>query len=1377
MPDQPSNPRDRAAVQQDQQRARAQQTIGDVFRRQEEQQAEANRELASLHSAQTAREQTYQRQSAEAAAALAPLNAAQTAREQTYSAKNPPTTTPGGTPATPSPAPAAAGSPTVAPRPVPANPPQANTANTTPQARSTRAAQRAHSNVTNQRTQANANLNRVQNTPAATNPAERDATVQTRADTRQAAEQVVRTDQHPQANGTQGRARRMLFVEQEDHQVLYHDFILYMCGVDVTSYIMGSVSLTMGMNENPNQLSFQLANTGDLFTLTPENVAGVWRLDPDAPFSEYAKKKVYDFKKDARQNPRDVNSGSRRWNLMLKSPIFHRQDPLRLWVHNPLDEGDSWIPMFTGYITGKNVENDYVNGNLSTLSITAADIRDLMKGMRVQRNTVLSQEVREEDELGPLASGNQRATRRSTYTLDQSVFREAAADILAAARRTNGGTPLSLEERLRRCNDDLLRATRNATGIRLLGDLFRDYIPNEGSSYTFAWARMTFTEISHALTVGGNVKVENHAVNRPGRDRTDTRAQAAGSGGERGTLQDSIGRFREGLTYLYPDPDAGRGGDRRSALDVNRDILEHWYKLCLFGSPIRNDCTGSLQTRLAPNMAQENLRFWTEAEVHLAGELTVTDGVWAPDMQLTHWLLPRQGDGTRGNDPSGTEGLFDATVLGTGGSRQTNVQREFTNRIAFLSEIMQIIDYRMWVTGVGDIVFEFPMYDFYPDDFGLFQGCLEVDGHLLNDAFDDEHGEYPTVVLVQGTFTGLSSGGTVNSGSSLLKPPTGIAMAVGLASRRGFVIDRSHTFPYIRDQEKLDKIAKYIMQREIMKADSFSLSMASRVFITPNRPIHDKACDRMSLANSVTHTWDVFGESTTALDLEGSRALDINGVRRSLTGGRSLPVSFAQIPGADNTANTISGRRTLQRRVSDLLDAGLTPDDIVFGIVRGHQVIPAPVVTGDPSGTPKDVSAAVLSTLNSVRSNLAGIHVTGSSNHPGQVMSIEDQRRRFSLGSAVTAADILNQAVSYDGLPEGDVSLNVVDGFETDLTGVARPLNPRPTSTRNAVAVQNEEDESSPQGLQPPYTDGEQHQASTAVVNIHIASPSQRAPDAASGYSAYGNASRVSFGQNGAPESARTSFLTRVVPARRIIYGCNGVAPGPDWYRRNNAAMTEAIPGLTQEQRNFFLAFALIESSPGSGNGGSVFNYNFFNIKAYPNNWQGKWCYRAGGRNETHVVPYRAYPSAGTAFADMYHVIRTSGKYDRAFLAFSAGDPRWIAVLYAAGWSEDYKRYLARNDLRRAEFDAASTSTSVQIPEAFVVSRTRDYRGALAEVRRYSREAINAPACDGFRNESEAQVTARTNQLAAQTQIYNEAIRQGNWSSLPRIGGRIRGGQ
>lgn len=1368
MPDQPSNPRDRAAVQQDQQRARAQQTIGDVFRRQEEQQAEANRELASLHSAQTAREQTYQRQSAEAAAALAPLNAAQTAREQTYSAKNPPTTTPGGTPATPSPAPAAAGSPTVAPRPVPANPPQANTANTTPQARSTRATQRAHSNVTNQRTQANANLNRVQNTPAATNPAERDATVQTRADTRQAAEQVVRTDQHPQANGTQGRARRMLFVEQEDHQVLYHDFILYMCGVDVTSYIMGSVSLTMGMNENPNQLSFQLANTGDLFTLTPENVAGVWRLDPDAPFSEYAKKKVYDFKKDARQNPRDVNSGSRRWNLMLKSPIFHRQDPLRLWVHNPLDEGDSWIPMFTGYITGKNVENDYVNGNLSTLSITAADIRDLMKGMRVQRNTVLSQEVREEDELGPLASGNQRATRRSTYTLDQSVFREAAADILAAARRTNGGTPLSLEERLRRCNDDLLRATRNATGIRLLGDLFRDYIPNEGSSYTFAWARMTFTEISHALTVGGNVKVENHAVNRPGRDRTDTRAQAAGSGGERGTLQDSIGRFREGLTYLYPDPDAGRGGDRRSALDVNRDILEHWYKLCLFGSPIRNDCTGSLQTRLAPNMAQENLRFWTEAEVHLAGELTVTDGVWAPDMQLTHWLLPRQGDGTRGNDPSGTEGLFDATVLGTGGSRQTNVQREFTNRIAFLSEIMQIIDYRMWVTGVGDIVFEFPMYDFYPDDFGLFQGCLEVDGHLLNDAFDDEHGEYPTVVLVQGTFTGLSSGGTVNSGSSLLKPPTGIAMAVGLASRRGFVIDRSHTFPYIRDQEKLDKIAKYIMQREIMKADSFSLSMASRVFITPNRPIHDKACDRMSLANSATHTWDVFGEATTSLDLEGSRALDVNGVRRSLTGGRSLPVSFAQIPGRDNGANTISGRRVLQDRVSELLDGGrLTPDDIVFGIVRGNQLIPPPLTTGEPSGTPKDLSANQLATLGAIRQNL-GVRVTGSRNlplpsqnvYPGQIVSIEEQRRQLRLGNEVTAADILNQAVSYDGLPEGDVDLNVVDGFEQDLTGLARPRNPRPTSSRNAVAAQNEEDGNSPQGTQPPYSDAAEHQASTAVINIPLAANPRPAHVAASFDSYHRNAS-TSFGNDGAPADARVAYLSRRQPLRRIAYGCTGVTPRVDWFRRNNDALQRAIPSLTQEQRNFAMAAALGEGDP-AGRRSTVYNYNFFNIKASPNNWLGKWYYLPGGSkdNGQDLVMYRDYPNAESGWANWYALIH-GDRYRTAGGAFDRGDPHWYVLLYAAGWSEGFQRFLTRNSLRRSEFTEASDATQVTLPEAWVRQREGSYLNRLQEVRTHERQARTAPACNPFAQSSEEAIRAEEARLASRITRANADITSG----------------
>lgn len=1222
------------------------------------------------------------------------------------------------------------------------NPPPANATVSAPPQRAERTARTQRARTERDRAAANPNLNRIQNTPTANTPAEREAQVASRTEQRQEAENIVsraRSNGQDTPNNAASNGRP-LFEEQGEYQVLYHDFIVYIQGADVTPYIQGSLSITMGVNDTTNQCSFTLANTGDIFTITPENVAGKWRLSPGEPFSEYAKKQIYDFKIDENRNPFDMKSGGRRWDLMQFGCIFHRQDPIRVWVHHPGDEGDFWFPVFTGYLTGKGLSNDYTN-LVSSMQITAVDIRDLMRGMRVQRNTVLSGEVREQTELGVLASGQNVAVRRDVATLGRNspLFQEAVQEIHSAAQARNGQAPLSREEKLQRCNAALLRATRGATGIRLLGDLFRDYIPGETTSYTFAWAGLSFTQISHALTVGGTAAVEHHAVNKNGVNQDPARVQAtAGNDSSRGALTESVGRFREGLTYLYPNPTPDR---RRTSEDANKAILEHWYRLCLFGSPIRRDCDESnILTRLAPSVALQDCRFWTEAEVRSAGRMTQTDGVWAPDMQLVHWLLPRQGDGTnsttrvdgtkyqKAGTTRSTTGLFELTVLGNGGNHATNVQREFTDRLSFLlQEVMSVIDYRLWVTGNGDIVFEFPMYDFNPEDFGIFRSVLEVDKHLLQDDHDDEHGEYNTVVLVSGSYTGYNVGGTTNTGSPNLKPPTGIAMSLALAARRGFRIDRGHTYNYIRDKDKLDKIALILLQKQIMEASSFSMSFASRVFITPNRPLHDKHIERIGLATSVTNTWDVFGEATTAVDLIGSRGLDIYGVRRSLTGGRALPISFAEIPGA-NGADTIRSRRDLSTRVSILFKDGLTADEIVFGRIAGNQLIPRPLTPGAPQPEPRSTSTFHVESLREVQAAL-------SLGHPGGgIFSVEEYRQRLRLGQTVSAAEILNRAVAYEGLGRSDEALNVVGGIQTARDQEQEGANPAPTS--EAVEQANAETNANrPPGIQPPFTE-ENHVEASGVVIVPTVIPRPLA-------------SQSQFRRRQPP--------TDVWEARREdlnpnVYGCVGCSAYTDWARKNNEAIQRAYPRLPQLQREFMMAAALIETNPGNDNGAAtggrrtgtaLYNFNFMNVKAFQNAWPGYWYNRPEGARE---VAYRSFHSAEEGWTDFYQGIHNS-RYATAGALFDAGNEHWIERLYFLGWSDGFQRFLAGQRSSRSRTGiTAEQRASLPNDESGGIDRNsaafqslrisyysgyyRSFRANLEIVRSQLRLARRAAACD-----------------------------------------------
>ncbi len=86
-------------------------------------------------------------------------------------------------------------------------------------------------------------------------------------------------------------------------------------------------------------------------------------------------------------NPSDLKTGQRRWEFGLKSPVFHRNDPIVIFAHNPLTEEDEWMWAFTGFINRYPKQVDYVSG-LSTFSLSCYCIRAVMQKMKVALNGV-----------------------------------------------------------------------------------------------------------------------------------------------------------------------------------------------------------------------------------------------------------------------------------------------------------------------------------------------------------------------------------------------------------------------------------------------------------------------------------------------------------------------------------------------------------------------------------------------------------------------------------------------------------------------------------------------------------------------------------------------------------------------------------------------------------------------------------------------------------------------------------------------------------------------------------------------------------------------------------------------------------------------------
>jgi hypothetical protein len=84
-------------------------------------------------------------------------------------------------------------------------------------------------------------------------------------------------------------------------------------------------------------------------------------------------------------NPQDENTLDYRWPLFERSTVFHKNDPVRIFVHNPYTEDDQWLPAFTGYIDTYPKDVDDITSR-STIKINCHDIKAIMQKMRVQLN-------------------------------------------------------------------------------------------------------------------------------------------------------------------------------------------------------------------------------------------------------------------------------------------------------------------------------------------------------------------------------------------------------------------------------------------------------------------------------------------------------------------------------------------------------------------------------------------------------------------------------------------------------------------------------------------------------------------------------------------------------------------------------------------------------------------------------------------------------------------------------------------------------------------------------------------------------------------------------------------------------------------------------
>jgi len=638
------------------------------------------------------------------------------------------------------------------------------------------------------------------------------------------------------------------FVFREDkNQVFYHDLKIFIYGTDVTPWVTGQVALHKSDRDATNTLSFSLANQYRAFEITRENLGEVqgvtskFRLtDPysiQGQYSELAKAKIFTLKLQPGVNSQmavktkgpviSINQPGRihkitdnnwetsvddittRYPMSVGSLVFHKYDPIRFFVKNPLSSSDDeWTCEFTGYLDSKPYMQNYTTGE-SVINITAQDIRVMLSLMRVQSN--------------PTA--------------------QVSNENMLHFRKGNGPASNSAD-----------------------AGFFNDFI--------------IYKDVDHIL--GGkkwmdSVKMLLFGVPGP----------------TNGSFRGGVGKLKEGITLKY-NPS---GSDTFT-------VLEKWNNIITFGTlplMVKDDVQplipqGSLeastaaftqfpQSAAAGNMTQGT--FLTKAQMYALGISTVPNQAGSPDAAKVHFLIP--ADGTP------NQNMIEYNVI-----ERVDIRIEFVTRLELLNQLCKSLDYQMYVNGMGDLIFEFPMYDFFPTDYTGYESIYAFNGHILSDNINDEGGSAISALEVTSrTLFKPTQVPTQTPGQTPVQTESELRKTIFsnvLASRIGAVVE-TYDVPGVSDPKKLAQLGYLEFNKRLANYNVFDMTVAYRPYIGVNRPIYHQIKERFGITKSVTYTWRIREEASTEMSLQYTRKREGDGKFRYITGGERQPISYRSIFG------------------------------------------------------------------------------------------------------------------------------------------------------------------------------------------------------------------------------------------------------------------------------------------------------------------------------------------------------------------------------------------------------------------------------------------------------------------------------------------------
>lgn len=682
------------------------------------------------------------------------------------------------------------------------------------------------------------------------------------------------------------------FSEQQ-HSVLFYDIRVFIFGCEVTPWVTGTVNITHADRYGPSQAQFSLSNPMQAFELTYENIGALSyekRISINQSIAELQKELLTAESKEEKQ--------------AISSKISEYQKAINYSMTVDGSNG-SWR------MADQPINYSFQSGNYGDLIYSERAKKEIFDKKRLlnfdsKGNYLIdpltnqpryplnpkSLIIQKHDTvriffLNPLKEPKRNDTE-TQQVFDEQWMYGFTGFVDTAIKNDNGITDESTINVSCKCIKGMTQLMRFQTnvlsekfdpgtlGLENFQDnvgFFADLRINSPIGASHPLSNMSLEESVSILVTGQGSNInENIVASERGYRDSDIPD----------TVKGAVGKFTLGNVYFFNGLDKSSLKGRsnlsnrgKNSFDTGRDLLQDWYDLCLFGT---------------------NRDFLTREDVDAIGRNSGPYESQSPWNQQLFMLLP--GEGT---------GLQNVTQYSVG---TISDSREWDTRFNLLLEITGNLDYQLWTSPAGDLMLEFPMMDFYPEDFGQYKSILEYDKHFIDAEVGDEAGEIISFLTCTGNYVFEPINQAIQAAPVI---PRITIQSDMLAIRFGVIGGEPKNFPFLLEgyenyqpggpyDFRLARLGLIEFQKRMSEFNTFSFNASFRPFLLPNKPVYVAPKERMATTTGISLSFDMSNYSASSnTAVRYVRTLMPDGTFTLITGADTMPISYRSLYNSNET--------------------------------------------------------------------------------------------------------------------------------------------------------------------------------------------------------------------------------------------------------------------------------------------------------------------------------------------------------------------------------------------------------------------------------------------------------------------------------------------